>query len=81
MNDTVILEKLKVILREHTAIKVAITRDTALLSQSVVDSMDFMNYLVAVETHYNITIPDEAIASRQLGIIGNMVVYIGEKIG
>ena len=81
MNDTAIFEKLKVILREHTAIKAEITRDTALLSQSVVDSMDFMNYLVAVETHYNITIPDEDISSHQLGILGNMVVYIRGKIG
>jgi acyl carrier protein len=79
MNDTAILENLKKILHEHTAIKVELTAKTALLGQQVLDSMDFMNYLVAIETEYGLTISDEDIAAHQLGIMGNMARYIGER--
>ena len=79
MNDTEILDRLKVILREHTSLKVAVTRETALLSNQVLDSMDFMNYLTAVETAFHFTISDDDLASRKLGVMGNMVDYIKER--
>jgi acyl carrier protein len=79
MNDTEILDRLRAILREHTSLKGEVTRETALLSNHVLDSMDFMNYLTAVETAYHCTISDDDLASRKLGVMGNMVDYLKER--
>lgn len=79
MNDTTILDQLRAILREHTSLKGEVTRETALLSNHVLDSMDFMNYLMAVETAFNCTISDDDLARRKLGVMGNMVDYLKER--
>lgn len=81
MNEADIFDRLKAILREHTAIKAEVTHDTALIGQHLLDSMDFMNYLLAIETTWQITIPNEDITDQRLDVLKNMAAYVVKKTG
>ena len=53
---------------------------TALIGESVLDSLEFMNYLTKVEESFKIKISDSEVASKSLGIVENMVNHISTKI-
>lgn len=60
--------------------KAEIKASTALLAESVLDSLEFMNYLTIVEETFNIKISDSDVSEKNLGIVGNLMNYISNKI-
>jgi acyl carrier protein len=58
----------------------AITENTALIGDAVLDSLEFMNYIVKVEEAYSLQIRDSEISTLQLGMIKNMATHICSKI-
>jgi acyl carrier protein len=53
-----------------------ITEKTALIADSVLDSLEFMNYITIIEEKFQISISDADIENQRLGIIENMINYI-----
>jgi len=75
MNNYQIFEKLKTIvssINQNSVIK----ESTALIGDSILDSLEFMNYITKVEEEFNISISDQEIVGKSLGILSNMVDYI-----
>ena len=72
------LEKIIEILRKLD-VSIAITDNLALVGDSILDSMEFMNYITQVEETFDLEISDEDIEQFKLGIIGNMVTYLTDK--
>lgn len=60
-------------------VSVEITENLALLADSVLDSLEFMNYITQVEEAFNIKISDADIEKFKLGIISNMIKYLEER--
>lgn len=56
-----------------------IQEDTALLRDSILDSLEFMNYITKVEEEFSISISDQEIVDNNLGIVSNMVEFIITK--
>lgn len=79
MNNHQIFEKLDSIVKSMRS-DAAININTALIGESVLDSLEFMNYVTKIEEAFSLTISDSEITNRQLGIINNMVTYISSKI-
>ena len=46
-----------------------VTPQTALLSEGVLNSLDFMNYLFTVEEMFNLRISEDDIEKYQLGVL------------
>ena len=78
MEKQVIFEKLMVIIKSINP-NAMINESTALKGESVLDSLEFMNYLTKVEEAFSIKITDAEISYFQLGIIKNMINYINSK--
>lgn len=53
---------------------------TALIGESVLDSLEFMNYLTKVEESFKVKISDSDVSSKSLGVVENMVNHISFKI-
>jgi acyl carrier protein len=79
MTELEIYNKLVGILKDELKVEQELNPDTALVSEKVLDSLDFMNYITVIEGDYGIKISDEDIVNRQLGVLKNMADYIGEK--
>lgn len=75
-----IFQKLVFILQNNTSIRGNILPDTALLAESRIDSMDFMNYLTVIEETFAITVDEDDVLNRKLGVVKNMVGYIAERV-
>ncbi len=56
-----------------------ITESTALIEDSVLDSLEFMNYLTKIEEAFSISISDSDVARLRLGITKNMIDFIKSK--
>ena len=70
------------IIQNKMSIKnVEIKMETALIGESVFDSMDVINYLTHIEEDLNINISDEDFSEYKLGIMNNMVNYLKDKVG
>ena len=78
MEKPEILSKIQQILKEQLNVQIEITEDTALLNESLLDSLEFMNYITMVEEVFGVSISDDDIATYQLGIIKNMVDYLSK---
>lgn len=78
MSNHLIFEKLRTII---TSINpgAEIKNNTALSGDSILDSLEFMNYITKVEEEFNISISDQEIVGKSLGIVSNMVDYISAK--
>jgi acyl carrier protein len=78
MSNQQIFEKLRSI---GTSINpnAEINDNTALIGDSILDSLEFMNYITKVEEEFKISISDQEIVSKSLGIVSNMVDYINSK--
>ena len=74
-----IFEKLDSIVKS-IKIDAVININTALIGESVLDSLEFMNYITKIEEEFSLTINDSEITNRQLGIVNNMITYINFKI-
>ena len=57
-----------------------VTPQTALLSEGVLNSLDFMNYLFTVEEMFNLRISEDDIEKYQLGVLKNLTLYVSERI-
>jgi len=79
MDNQQITEELCSIVKKIKA-DAAITENTALIGDAVLDSLEFMNYIVKVEEAYSLQISDSEISTLQLGMIKNMATYICSKI-
>lgn len=79
MADKQILEKLRTIVKSINA-NAEINENTALMGESILDSLEFMNYITKVEELFNIGISDTEISGKSLGIISNMINHISSKI-
>jgi len=75
MERVEILNKLQQILKE-LKIQTEITEETALVNENIVDSMEFMNYIIIIEEMFDVSISDDDIAAQQLGIVKNMIDYL-----
>ena len=80
MTNNEIEKVLYEILKDSIAVKVELVAQTALLRDGILDSMDFMNYLVAIEDRFSVRIPEEDVETHQLGIIGNMANYLHDRL-
>ena len=78
MDRQEILEKLLTIITSIND-SAEVNEKTALLGNSVLDSLEFMNYLTKVEESFNIEISNSDVTLKNLGIIENMVMYINLK--
>jgi acyl carrier protein len=78
MDDQQIFESLRTILKSINC-AAEINEESALIGDSILDSLEFMNYLTKVEELFKITISDSEIKKLQLGIIINMVRFISSK--
>ena len=79
MNKTEIFEKLASILK-NVGVTISINEEMALLGGSILDSLDFMNYITQVEELFKVKISDSDLEKYQLGIMKNMVNYLSERI-
>ena len=79
MDNQQILEKLGTIVKSIN-IKAVINKNTALTGESILNSLEFMNYITRVEELFKINISDSDIVDQKLGIIINMVIHISSKI-
>ena len=79
MDKQQILEKLRTILKSINA-NAKVNENTALIGESILDSLEFMNYITKVEEEFTVRISDQEIAGERLGIISNMVEFISSKI-
>jgi acyl carrier protein len=79
MDNQQILEKLKTIVISIKS-NALINENSALIGDSIIDSLEFMNYLTKVEETFGINITDSEINSQKLGILFNMVAHISTKI-
>jgi len=75
MNEE-IFNTLKDILQNDVQLQIEITKETALLGEQLMDSLDFMNYVTIIEEKFSISISDDDISSNKLGIIQNMITFI-----
>ena len=75
MEKAEILSKLKEIVLQLNKTS-EITEETALISEKILDSLEFMNYLTLVEETFDISISDSDIEKYQLGKISNMIDYL-----
>jgi acyl carrier protein len=79
MDNQQILGKLIVIVKSiNTGAK--ISENSALIGESILDSLEFMNYITKVEESFSINISDTEIKSHDLGIIRNMSAHIKSKL-
>jgi acyl carrier protein len=79
MNEEMLFNTLKDILKNDVQLQIEITKDTALLSEQLIDSLDFMNYVTVIEEKFSIAISDTDISANKLGIIQNMIDFITAK--
>jgi acyl carrier protein len=79
MDDQLIFEKLKKIVKSINA-NAEINENTTLSGESILDSLEFMNYITKVEETFKIGISDSEIADQKLEILINMVIHISSKI-
>jgi acyl carrier protein len=78
MENQQIFDKLNSIVKSIN-VNAAINENTALVGDSVLDSLEFMNYITKVEEAFKINISDSEIIGQQLGILHNMTNYISSK--
>lgn len=78
MDNQQILGKLNTIVKSINS-GAAITEKTELIGDSVLDSLEFMNYITKTEEAFSLNITDEEIANLNLGVINNMINYIFSK--
>lgn len=79
MDNHQIFEKLDYIVKSIKSDAV-INNNTSLIGASVLDSLEFMNYVTKIEEAFTMTISDSEINNLQLGIIANMINHISSKI-
>jgi len=79
MNEDILFNTLKDILQNDVQLQIDITKETALLSEQLIDSLDFMNYVTVIEEKFSISISDTDISTYKLGIIQNMIDFIISK--
>ena len=79
MEKQQILEKLIIIIKSINT-NAKINENTTLIGESILDSLEFMNYITKVEESFIISISDSEIVGKSLGKIGNMVNHISSKI-
>jgi acyl carrier protein len=78
MGEKEILETIGEIVKSINE-KAKITEKTALLGDSILDSLEFMNYLTKIEESYKMKIKDSEVAEKSLGVVENMVKYLSTK--
>lgn len=78
MDTEQIFEKLKLIIKSIKS-DVNIRENTGLLNESILDSLEFMNYISKVEESFSLSISDSEISGHQLGIIKNMISFISTR--
>lgn len=76
MSKELIFKKICNVLREKLGVTAEIKEDTALLADEILDSMEFLKYLTVVEEEFDVSISDEDLSNKKLGIIINMVEYL-----
>jgi acyl carrier protein len=79
MNNQLIFEKLNSVIQLINP-KAQITEKTELIGESVLDSLEFMNYITKIEEAFSLTISDSEISQQKLGIVKNMINHISSKI-
>ena len=75
-NEDELFRDLVGILRTHLNVTAPLIPDSALLSDGVLDSLEFMNYLTRIEERFGISLSDGDIAAKQLGIMRNMARHL-----
>jgi len=78
MENQQIFDKLNLIVKSING-NAVLNENTALIGDSILDSLEFMNYITKVEESFEISISDSEINRLQLGILGNMANYISSK--
>ena len=78
MDNQKIFEKLKTIVISINS-NAKINENSALIGESILDSLEFINYITKVEESFGISISDSEITDRQFGIINKMITYINSK--
>ena len=80
MNKGDIFSKIKTIIYTVLETEIAITEESELLGDFILDSLEFMNFITKVEEEFDIQISDDDIEEFQLGIVQNMMDYLEKKI-
>lgn len=79
MTENEIFDALLEILKNEIGLNDEITSETSLLEHSILDSMDFINYIARVEKKYNLKITSAEIESYKLGIMKNMIKFLEDR--
>jgi acyl carrier protein len=79
MDNQQIFEKISSIVKSINP-DATITETSELIGESILDSLEFMNYITKIEEEYSLSISDAEISTLQLGIINNMINYLSTKI-
>jgi acyl carrier protein len=78
MDNQQILEKLKTIVISINS-NAKINENSALIGESILDSLEFMNYITKVEESFGIEISDLDISGKNLGVMFKMIDYLSSK--
>jgi acyl carrier protein len=76
MSNEIIFKKIFEILSNKLGTKAEIKMNTALLGDGILDSMEFLKYLTVIEEEFGVSISEEDLEKKKLGIIVNMVKYL-----
>ena len=79
LNPDQVLHQLREEIRGIRKLSKDLTRETNLVGDEVLDSLDFIDYVFQVQEEFGIKIPDEDLETQQLGNMGNMVDYLLKK--
>ena len=81
MSDKEIFDRLLAILKNDLTVHCAITENTALIEEGILDSMDVVSYITRVEESFSVEISNADFDEQKLGSVMNMVAYLKMKVG
>jgi acyl carrier protein len=76
MNKSEIYQIIEKILIEEMEVEKVFNENSALIGEGVIDSLEFMNYVSKIEERFSISISNEDLEEKQLGVIPNMISYL-----
>ena len=80
MNTTELFTHLQQIITQDLEKTVTLHEESALIGESILDSLEFMNYLTKVEERFHVKISDADVARYRLGVMTNMIRFLQERI-
>lgn len=74
MTETEVLFEIQQLLRKHGNDKIGL--DTDLVKEDVLDSIEIIDFMVAVEKKFNIKLSQQEFVSRELNKVRNLTTFL-----